>query len=1342
MSLGKLLLNIGVNTGTFETDMGRAARVSAKRSKQIKKDIDVAMKAVVTGFTAAASASLLMVKSTANIGDKLDKMSKRLGVSVEFLSRYDHQASLTGTSLESVDKGVTKLQKSINDSINGLSTATRGFDALGLSAQELSNLNPEQAFELVADKLGKLEKQSELTGTAMDLLGRSGTELINLFKQTPEQVAKANEELERFGAVMSTAQAEQGAAFNDALQSLSKNAEGFSNVLSSQLTPALTEIINQFNDSTIRSTATEDFTILQNSIIGVFSVALHLKAGFESIGTALGQIAAKSIDSFKLLATGFETFIKRIHRGSAIIASGFSDDADETQRRLGLEIQGLEEEFTSLYEKISTAPDTTIFEDIDKIFGKVQTRVNNLSTAIENGNKELAKSKKPASIAENSMIAFGDAVKYTEAELNKLSKDFESIADRFLTPLEKLQNQFDAEIVAIDDWLSAQENFDQAVILAANLTNELTKEFDNNVKALEDNQKALGSQLSPYDDLIQSMKNELELLSLKGTELTRAIAVQDLARLGITESIVGQDEYNQKLTEYLGLIQQLEQANNTPSFNQKLDGISGMISSLDNMHNAFKTMGRNFGKGMQALASGFQGALSGLGELLSKDLLGGKLGNLLGGIGVVGQIASFVDAIAGGRLFGTDFEQESASTNINIGASGASGTQTVTSVRQRSFFRGREWQTITENIEQAGLNALNAFYNGLIGGIDDLSRSFGIDVPNLITGAFEQNFDENGDLVSQFSDIMGRIWNETQEQFLLRLASENYIAVGDLGLGGGNEISNFAERFRSSAESLSEFADFAINAVSRIQSGDGLLGSFTAIASVVEELSYSNETLLETHNRIIGSVDLLNNSLDTMGIALFTNEEHFLRFATSITEAAGGLEQAQSLWNSYFNTFYDANELINTQLSGATAIRDSLIGGLGVQGLGIDNFRDMFENVLPTLSADAIVQWLEAAEAIGLVIDLESQLTDQRQELTSILDNINEAMATDGLSDFALAMRAIQNNLDEQIATAIRLGATEKELDMIRTFATRQITNAIREYEQIAQQLSNDIFGTVSENLITGIESQLNSVGEQISLLEQQQSAAQQAAQAAIQAYEAQQAALENIVDFAESLLTGQFSPLNPAEQLAIAQSQFNQALSAAQGGDLGALGNLQGLANTLLGLSQTNFASGQANTDIFNSVYDALSGLGIGLGQGAPSATVGVPAGLSALYEQQAQLNQQLADAQQAANENTTLLQQQQLFQMLAELSAAQDLTIEQLANNLGIPIYDLIDDLGFNLRSISVALQPLNSPDIGNNDTERVVDSIINEGSETQEEIRNLRNDVQELSSEIRSLAAQAAA
>ena len=1392
--IGKLSVQLGVQLAGFESDMKRASRIAKKESARMKKQMQAMTKAIAVGSVAAAGGLLTLVKVTANVGDQLDKMSKRLGVSVEFLSVYDHRAKLAGASLESVGTAVKKMQKSINDANNGLSTAIRGFDTLGISLDEINKLSPEEQFELVSKSLGELESQTEKTGTAMDIFGRAGSDLITLFAQTPAEIKKATDELERFGAKMTTAQAESGAAFNDALQSLSKNAQGFGNILAGAVTPALTEIITQFNDSTIRD-ADEDWQGLQTTISTMYGSVLLIQGAFKTLGQAIGLMAVKSVQAFDVASGGLDVFLKRVQRGGLIVAGLFNDTADAAQRDLSRQIEELEQKTSDLYSTFTdNSLDDSFLNDAIENFTVALEKIDKVKGSFSKANKSIKETEKP-------LKKLAKTTSETAKEMTKLGKSFDSVINSLLTPLESLDAQYKEQIETLEDWRDANF-FNMEILAQANeFIDRATAAYDKNKKAIEGDTKAIEQQVTPYDDLISYMKEELELLNLKGDALRGAEAAQVLASQGVTLASEGLEEYLNKLKEYLLLQNQINSASNKQSFGQKLDGISSLISSLDNMHKAFQDMGRDFGKGMKALSTGLSSALNSLGGLLGKDLLGGKLGKAIGVVGLVGEIASFIDAISGGKLFGTDFAQESATNTFNVGQTGGTGSESTTNVRQRSFFRGRQWQTIINDLSDEAQQAITALFDNIINVFDASITLLGSDLTDIITGSFVQNFDAEGNLTSEIATVLGRTYRESFEQFSQRLLAENIIAVIDSVLpqvlrdvttsfshyddesggsfGGSvtseqlvNEVSHLAEQFRNDATALLDFANFALQAVHDIQDGNALLESLTDTTAIVQELSNANESLIDAYTRISNSTLLFESSLEIIGQTLDLTRDEFIRFSVDITEAAGGLEQAAGLWQRYFNVFYDSQELLQQQLSSATSNRDDLLGGLGLdRNINTEQFREIFEDLLPTLSADAVVQWLEAADALGLVLDLEGQLVEARSELTDMLSDMREELVTDGMSDFTLALRKINNELQDNLATARRLGATERELAMIRRFAERQIQQAMQELENSIQSLSNSIFGSSLDNLTAGIESQLSSIEVQISLLEQQQDAAQQAAQAAIQAYNAQQAALERVADFAASLLTSNFSPLNPQEQLAIAQAQFEAAFEAAQGGDVNALGSLQGLAQTLLGLSQTNYASGQANTDIFNSVLAMLESLGIGGGFAENPADTVSPE-LQALYDLQSQYLLDLANAQSAADAQNMLLQEQALLDMLLELSAASGESIQELAERLGVPLDQLVSDLDVNLSDLNstlhtglggiggtgtgggnaidglVLIYNANNPDnpiigqINDNNFLALNHTIETEGNETQTEISNMRTAFDDLAIELRNLASGAAA
>ena len=202
-TLANIAIKLSANMVDFENDLGRANRLAGKRAGQMKKSFNAAFVAIGAAAFSAGGAIGALVKVTANTADNIQKLSIRLGVTTEFLSEMRHAADLSGVSFEKVNVGVAKMSKSINDADNGLSTAKRAFDQLGISLEDLHKLKPEEQFLLIADKLSKVESQSLKTGAAMDIFGRAGAEMITLFDQGADGIKEMREEANRFGLTIS-----------------------------------------------------------------------------------------------------------------------------------------------------------------------------------------------------------------------------------------------------------------------------------------------------------------------------------------------------------------------------------------------------------------------------------------------------------------------------------------------------------------------------------------------------------------------------------------------------------------------------------------------------------------------------------------------------------------------------------------------------------------------------------------------------------------------------------------------------------------------------------------------------------------------------------------------------------------------------------------------------------------------------------------------------------------------------------------------------------------------------------------------------------------------------------
>ena len=149
---------------------------------------------VAGGISSAFSAVTSFASNLGEVGGRLVDMSDRTGISVEALAELDHAAQMGGTSLESLEGGLTKMGVKLADAAGGSETARSAFDAIGVSVSELSSLSPDKQFEVIADKLAGISDPGARAAAAMDIFGKSGADLLPLMKDGAAGIQAFREE--------------------------------------------------------------------------------------------------------------------------------------------------------------------------------------------------------------------------------------------------------------------------------------------------------------------------------------------------------------------------------------------------------------------------------------------------------------------------------------------------------------------------------------------------------------------------------------------------------------------------------------------------------------------------------------------------------------------------------------------------------------------------------------------------------------------------------------------------------------------------------------------------------------------------------------------------------------------------------------------------------------------------------------------------------------------------------------------------------------------------------------------------------------------------------------------
>ncbi len=251
----------------------------------------------------------------ADFGSTIKDTSDRTGISASVLSELGYAAEQSGTDLATVEKSISKLQKGITGAAGGSKSLTKSFDSLGLSATYLAKLSPQRQFEEVAAAVGKIQDPTARAAKAMEIFGKSGTQLLPLLTSDIEALRQEARDL---GLSLSDIDASNAEGLGDAFDKVKKTLGGIALQIGAAIAVPLTKIANitanviaavakwvAANRALVQTVAAVAAgLVVVGSIIGAAGVALiGLGAAISLIGTAIGSIVGVATAVFGALAS-------------------------------------------------------------------------------------------------------------------------------------------------------------------------------------------------------------------------------------------------------------------------------------------------------------------------------------------------------------------------------------------------------------------------------------------------------------------------------------------------------------------------------------------------------------------------------------------------------------------------------------------------------------------------------------------------------------------------------------------------------------------------------------------------------------------------------------------------------------------------------------------------------------------------------------------------------------------------------------------------------------------------------------------------------------------------------
>lgn len=283
-------------TGSFETDMNRAAKTADKRMKDIRDSAAKAGAAIGAALVAGASGFAALVRNSLNTADDMLKLSQSTGIAIEALTQLDYAAKLSG--VEDLGTSLTKFNKSIAEAAQGTKTQAAAFETLGISVKDANgNLKPtEVLLTETAESLSQYEDGAAKAAMAMDLFGKTGADLIPFLNMGAKGIQELRQEADELGLTLDERTGKAAEQFNDNLSRLQGLVTGAANRAARELAPTLALVTNRMVEAGKQGGGLNTaFRALDYTMRTLIAGGAVIGEVFNFLGKSLGSVAASIV---------------------------------------------------------------------------------------------------------------------------------------------------------------------------------------------------------------------------------------------------------------------------------------------------------------------------------------------------------------------------------------------------------------------------------------------------------------------------------------------------------------------------------------------------------------------------------------------------------------------------------------------------------------------------------------------------------------------------------------------------------------------------------------------------------------------------------------------------------------------------------------------------------------------------------------------------------------------------------------------------------------------------------------------------------------------------------------
>lgn len=436
------------------------------------------------GFTMLVRSSMETIAGTARLADSM-------GIATEKLSGLHYASKIAGVGAEELDGGLEKMLHSLGEAAAGGGEAGAAFQHLGLSAQQLAAMSPDQAFTAIAEGLKSIQNPAERTAVTMQIFGRSGAQLLPLLMKGADGIKAAQAEAERLGVTFNRLDAAKVEAANASMRRMQAVFEGAAQTLAIQLAPFIEAAANKLTEFGLSGDGAGKMVV--NAFEWVLTAVAKLadyfelvKAGWYTLRGVASAAIFGTVKALAVLISGVEWLSNKLSRSGH--ETHFADSFHALADSLKQETKDSFEKAGESWDKFEKGVNASA---VKQTFNEIRAKAEENAKAVaDNADKMRGAGAGAEDWANKLKLAQENAKKVTEtlAELHKQLDTFGMTeGQKKLFDLKALGASPEqlADAQKVIDQLAGMENAKKAADLIAE-TQKAVQQF-----AMTDSQKKL-----------------------------------------------------------------------------------------------------------------------------------------------------------------------------------------------------------------------------------------------------------------------------------------------------------------------------------------------------------------------------------------------------------------------------------------------------------------------------------------------------------------------------------------------------------------------------------------------------------------------------------------------------------------------------------------------------------------------------------------------------------------------------------------------------------------------------------------------------------------------------------